>query len=136
MNKTQFWFVAVIVFALVAALGQVTLAQQNQFKPSTLIGLTVTLAWAHADYGEAGYIKEVTGINWLVGFTKRFYSGTGLRPGLFNFYWGFGTLALILPYIEWGFTYVIPLGGGEQLLNIDIGFLYLVAPHIGFNLAF
>lgn len=68
--------------------------------------------------GGKEYTKKVTGINWLMGYTWRTYSGNGLpkeKGGAF--YFEFYTMSLIVPFVGAGYDYRI----SENAL-IGVGF--------------
>lgn len=109
-------------------------SQVTQFQPATVVAFSFPTIGS-VRYGDSGYAKSFIGGNILLGFSYRSYTGVGLRPGRFNFYWGAGTIILLIPYWELGFTYAIEIAQGEQLLNIDIGLLYII-PYIGIGLLF
>ncbi len=132
-------FVSIVGIAMLLsipgeAFAQGTTTQTPVVKPSMVIGFSLP-SFGGARYGSQGYIKSMFGGNILLGISYRSYTGIGLRPGRFNFYWGIGTLLLLLPYWEFGFTYPLSLANGEQLLNLDIGVLYIL-PYLGISLVF
>jgi len=80
-------------------------------------------------------VTRISGINLGLGYSMRHYtSSDGMRPGRLNFYWGWGTLVLILPYVEFGVSYPIALGGESQFV-VDLGALYII-PYIGLSFHF
>lgn len=63
------------------------------------------------------FTKNLSGINWMLGFTKRNYFGDGLPTNGGSLYWEFGTVAIIVPYL--GLGYDLRLGSA---IVIGIGF--------------
>lgn len=129
------------VAIVLASLGQPVLAQDDVQTPSTKLeaqpGTVVGLGFptvGQVNYGDSGYAQSFTGGNLLLGYSSRNYTD-GLRSGQFNFYWGWGTFALILPYFEAGYTYATPIADGTQLLTVDIGVIYIV-PRISVSVVF
>ncbi len=105
-------------------------------EPGMTVGLgsLPTIGWTHFDDG--GNLVRVTGLNLALGYSARYYTpDDGLRPDRFNNYWGWGTFALIIPYLEFGWLYAIPMGEGPQLFTIDLGFIYIF-PRIGLGFYF
>lgn len=85
---------------------------------------------------EAGYLTRMSGFNLGLGYSARYYTAAkGFQPDRFNFYWGWGTVLLILPYVEFGWTYAFEIARGEQFLNLTIGFLYII-PHLELSICF
>ena len=123
---------ALLALALTAAWGAAAAAQPTG--PQHQLGFSFpTFGWVHLN--EAGQVEYVNGFNFALGISHRTYPN-GLAPGKFNFYWGWGTLVVIVPYFEGGVTYPISLGeAGEQLLNLDLGVLYIV-PYLGISAMF
>ncbi|TSA49195.1 hypothetical protein D4R47_04260 [archaeon] len=126
------WTISIIaVMLLVVALpGTATGSTQ----PGHVLGLGIP-AIGTLHYDEANELTSVSGFNLALGFSTRHFTITeGLKPGRFNSYTGWGTLLLIIPYIEIGTCYPIPMGGGDQYLVIDFGLLYYFIPRIGISL--
>jgi hypothetical protein len=99
-----------------------------------VIGLAFpTFGWI--DYNDDGALAKVSGINLGLGYSVRYFSTDPWIPEELNFYWGWGTVALIVPYIEFGFSYPIPISDGDRYLVIDLGLLYLV-PYVQFSMYF
>jgi len=123
------------VVLLVGATVSIGLAETAAEGPHTVIGLSLpTFGTVH--YNDAGQITRVTGFNIGLGYSARyFYAEDGLQPNRFNGYWGWGTVVLILPYIEFGTAYPIPVGEGDQYIVFDFGLLYIV-PYIGISVYF
>lgn len=128
--------VALLVLGFVIGWGWAGSAQQAEqvATPQHQLGFTFpTFGWVHLN--DAGQIDHVNGFNFALGLSYRKYPN-GLEPGKFNFYWGWGTLVLILPYFEGGLSYAIALGqDGSQLLNVDLGVFYIV-PYVGVSVLF
>lgn len=107
---------------------------QDTGAPGMEIGLSLpTIGWySHNDEGLA---KNVSGVNIGLGFSWRAFPD-GLKAGQFNFYWGWGTVILIIPYLEAGFRYPVALNDeASNLFNIDIGLFY-IAPYISISASF
>lgn len=103
--------------------------------PERVIGLGV-IAYGTVHTDDAGNIAKITGFNLGLGYSARFYrSEGGLQADRFNGYWGWGTVALIIPYVEFGASYAFEVGKNNQLITIDLGLLYIV-PYFGFSVYF
>lgn len=63
------------------------------------------------------YATSMTGINWLLGYTRRNYFGNGLPATGATGYFEYGTMGIIVPYIGAGITVRI-----VDTLFMDIGF--------------
>lgn len=101
--------------------------------PKMVIGFSLPTI-GFVNYDKSGNISSVTGFNIALGFSARYFFD-GLQPNRFNGYWGWGTLVLLLPYLEIGTAYAFPVGGGDQYFVLDIGLLYIV-PYIGLSIYF
>jgi len=85
-------------------------------------------------YDDDGNLARATGFNLGLGYSVRYFTGSDpWEPEKLNPYWGWGTIILFIPYIEFGFSYPIPLGEGDRFLVVDFGLLYLV-PYFQFSL--
>jgi len=133
--RSRLVVVACVAAVLVLAVGTAALGEKAPSgKPSTVIGFGFP-TFGTLNY-ESGYIKSETGFNIGLGYSARYFTADGgLQPGRFNFYWGWGTIILLLPYVEFGWTYPFELANGEQLLNLTIGFLYII-PHLELSICF
>lgn len=110
-----------------------TASQQLKSQPGIVIGLSFPSV-GKVNYDGSTYAQSLVGVNLAVGFSYRSYTGQGLQPEEFNFFWGAGTLAVLLPYWEFGFSYPIPVGNGA-LLKVDFAVLYIV-PYISISVHF
>ena len=84
-------------------------------------------------YDDEGNLDRVSGFNLGLGWSFRYFTGDPWEPEAFNSYWGWGTIALIIPYVEFGFSYPIPISEGDRFLVIDFGLLYLI-PYFQFSM--
>jgi hypothetical protein len=114
---------------LVCCLGAETAVAEG---PRSVIGLSLpTFGFIH--YNDEGQLVSVTGFNVGLGYSARyFFAKDGLQPNRFNGYWGWGTMVLILPYVEIGTAYPIAIAEGTQYVVFDLGLLYIV-PYIGIS---
>lgn len=123
-----------LCFPITAQAGQ---AQQKEVEYPDLnntVGFALpTYGWIH--YNQAGRIKSLTGFNAGLGYSWRGYFGKGVKLNQFNGYWGWGTVVLIVPYLELGTTYALPIGEANQILAIDVGLIYIF-PNLGFSIWF
>jgi hypothetical protein len=125
---------AALVFTLVPGIG-VLGAEAPADRPATTIGFGFP-TFGKLGYDDSGNVEKMTGFNLGLGYSARYFTADdGMQPGRFNFYWGWGTVILLLPYVEFGWTYPFPLDDGKQYLNLTIGFLYIV-PHIELSICF
>ena len=103
-------------------------------KPTTQIGLGF-IAYASTHFDDEGVFKSVSGINWALGYSKRNYF-SGLTAGQFNPYWGWGSIVLLIPYVELGTTYAIGLNDDKtNLLNFNMGIIYVI-PYVTMSVMF
>lgn len=77
-------------------------------------------------YKNVKYTKNLTGINPLIGFSKRVYFGNGLPENGGEFYWEIGTVVILVPYIGIGYDFRL-----EDTLIIGLGIPDLL--HIAFT---
>jgi len=102
-------------------------------EPNRLLGVSFP-SLGSVRYNDEGQIHRTSGLNLALGFSTRYYTGDGgLQPNQFNPYWGWGTLVLVVPYIEFGLSYPFELGDGDQFAVIDIGLIYII-PYITFSI--
>ncbi len=129
-NAKKFCLVCLALFVFLMA--PVVMAQDNE--PDMEIGLSLpTIGW-HS-FNDEGLIQTASGINFGLGFSWKTFPG-GLKPDQFNFFWGWGTVVIILPYLEAGFRYPVSMNDdGTSMLNVDIGVIYFV-PYIGVSASF
>ena len=80
-------------------------------------------------YNDEGFIDKMTGFNLGLGYSARYYRD-GLVTEDFNTYWGWGTIVLLVPYVEFGVSYPFEIGAKGNLLVLDLGLIY-IAPRIG-----
>ena len=120
----------VVVFAL--SLVAVS-AFADGSRPGHMLGFSApTFGTVH--YDVQGNLKSVTGFNIGLGYSARYFtSSDGLKPNRFNGYWGWGTVLLIVPYLEFGVSYPFEIAGGSQYFVIDLGLLYII-PYIQFSI--
>ncbi|MFW6257066.1 MAG: hypothetical protein ACOC2O_02880 [Bacillota bacterium] len=79
-----------------------------------------TVGWAMSN--SAGEINGYRGANFMIGYSeKRYFESLRFRE--FNPYWGWGTVALISPYIE--------VGGDYPFARQEDGSFFAVGAHIG-----
>ena len=79
-----------------------------------------TVGWARAN--EEGEIIGYRGVNFGLGYSeKRYFDPMEFEE--FNPYWGFGTVALIIPYVE--------VGGDYAFAQRDDGTFFTVGGAIG-----
>jgi len=128
-------FMVVLIVSLGACLSMVafgqTKADGSPFERS--FGLAFpTFGTIH--YSDEGLINKMTGFNLALGYSARYYRD-GLVPEDFNTYWGWGTLALLIPYVEFGVSYPFEVGDKGNLLVLDLGLIY-IAPRIGLFLVY
>lgn len=102
---------------------RVTLPSDEKPRYKIVIGLLPPLPLVGlAQLTSTGNVNKIQGVNILLGFSYREYIGPdGMEPGRFNFYWGFGTIALIIPYWELGLSYSL----GKNLF-FDLGLFYII----------
>lgn len=89
-------------------------------KLTMVIGLDFpTIGWVR--YDQEGFIRGAWGFNFGLGVSSRNYTAKeGLQPEKLNFFWGWGTIAVIVPYIEFGITYPL-LVNADKLFCLSAG---------------
>ncbi|PRX31813.1 hypothetical protein BX659_105144 [Orenia metallireducens] len=87
---------------IVARVEEVKYASANA---EMMIGLDLPhVGWAKRN--EEELITVYKGFNLALGYSQKNYFELGLRVGQFNPYWGWGTILLIIPYVEVGRDYI------------------------------
>ena len=114
----------VLVLALVLLAG-VLFAQDFDGYDSAL-GLGI-IGYAWNVETEGGMPTRLQAVNWGIGYTDlRYFSPA--EVGQFNWYWAWGTVGVIIPYIAVGGDYYINeqvvLGGGLLYINPYLNFIY------------
>ena len=123
--------VAFVGVLLIGLLGQVAWADDQE--PDRLFGVSFP-SFGSVRYNDEGEIHRTSGLNLTLGYSSRHYTGDGgVQPNQFNSYWGWGTLVLVIPYVEFGLSYPFALGDGDQFVVIDVGLLYFI-PYISFSI--
>ena len=116
---------------LVGLLGLTAGAAEQE--PDRLFGLSFP-SFGSVRYNDEGEIHRTSGLNLTLGYSSRRYTGDGgVQPNQFNPYWGWGTLILVIPYVEFGLSYPFALADGDQFVVVDIGLLYFI-PYISFSI--
>lgn len=134
-SMSRFCRTAVLGVLVASVLGGTTIVGYATGPNMTVgLGSLPSVGWTHFD--DAGNLVRVTGFNLALGYSARYFTGAGgLQPDSFNFYWGWGTVILLLPYVEFGWLYTIPMGERSQYFVIDLGFVYII-PRIGLGIYF
>jgi hypothetical protein len=123
---------AIGIAALLMVIVVVTVPAMGKEPLERVLGLGFpTIGRIH--YDDDGALAKLTGFNLGLGYSVRYFSTDPWKPEELNFFWGWGTIALIVPYIEFGFSYPIPISDGDRFLVIDFGLLYLV-PYVQFSM--
>ena len=119
-----------VMLLIVVALSAATVAETQ---PRHVLGFGIP-AFGTLHYDETNSLASVSGFNLALGFsTRQFKNESGLQPNRFNSYSGWGTLLFIIPYVEIGAYYLIPIAGGDQYLVLDFGLLYYFLPRMGIS---
>ena len=120
---------------VVLILGATTALANQVAHPEHVVSLGFP-TYGNINYDDAGNLRNLTGFNIALGYSARYFmSEDGLKPNRFNTYWGWGTVLLIVPYLEFGVSYPFELANGDQYVIISLGLLY-IAPYIQFALYF
>lgn len=122
--------VGVMMTSAAITLGQ-TAADGTPFE-STL-GLSLP-SFGRVHYSEEGVLNKLTGFNLGLGYSVRYYN-RGFEVEAFNLYWGWGTVLLLIPYVEFGLSYPLPIGEKGNLLVLDLGVVY-IAPRLGISILY
>ncbi|HOQ40179.1 MAG TPA: hypothetical protein PK561_07200 [Fervidobacterium sp.] len=111
---------------------------EGQIAESTVttqrIGLSPTMLYGRAVYGDKGQIVGYNGFGIGVVFRNYFDSVNGMKKEQFNWFWEWGTVALLIPYVGVGGDYVMPLSETNDFV-ITIGTIYVV-PYLSFSIDF
>lgn len=137
MKKTVIILVASVVALSMAPAAFAQTDYSRQFYPETdmVVGFSFPTIGS-TQYNQYGRIDSLTGINAGLGYSWRNYFGDGVEMREWNGYLGAGTVAILVPYFEFGTTYTEPLGKqNDAVLAIDLGALYLL-PYLSISLWF
>ncbi len=123
--------VVLLSWAVIGCAGVMGMAQEME--PDQLFGLSLP-TFGSVKYNDDGEIYRTQGLNLGLGFSRRNYTSEGgLQPDRFNTYWGWGTVLLVIPYIEFGLSYPLSIADGEQFIVFDVGLFY-IAPYISISI--
>ena len=134
--KSKFLFAILILFLVFAVNSQVDAANVSdkvEELPTKMVGIDLpNYGWAETN--EQGQITGYEGFNVGLGYSKKNYFEPGLKINQFNPYWGWGTVVLILPYIEAGGDYVLEPNANDEFWSFGgaVG-LYALVPSIRVN---
>jgi hypothetical protein len=95
------------------------------------------LGWAQ--YNDDGLLTGYTGFNLTVGYSAKYYFTPGMKADTFNTYWGWGTLFVILPYVEAGVDYPFAeaKNGSFWTVTGSVGlYCFIPAPSISLSYRF
>lgn len=121
MRKVLTFFM--LLFLIVAASNAVAAQDANGVFTSA-IGLDFNMFGTNVIYNGSGSIVAASYINLGLGITfKNFFSPVEFNK--FNFYWQWGTICLIIPFIGVGGEYIASSG-----FYFGIGLYYFVAPMV------
>jgi len=99
------------------------------------IGIGIMI-YGQAVYGDKGQIIGYKGYNILFGNAVKNYFDTvnGMKRGQINWFWEFGTVIMIIPYVGIGGDWVIPISEtGDFVITIQT--MYFL-PYLGFSIGF
>ena len=122
MNKVFFIIAMVTLFSL-SLFGEA----KDFSMVNTQIGLDLP-SIAKVNHNEDGQIVSLLGANIGLGISyKKYFSP--LEASKFNPYWGVGTVAIIVPYVQVGADYVMDngfyIGGGLFWISPEIHFGFM-----------
>ena len=133
MKKRSLLLLVMIVAVLI--LGTTTPLAAQVAHPEHVLGFSLP-TYGAVNYDDAGNLRNLTGFNIGLGYSARYFtSEDGLKPNRFNGYWGWGTILLIVPYLEFGVSYPFEIASGSQYFVIDLGLLYIF-PYIQLSVYF
>lgn len=132
MKKVFAQFLIIVAFMVVFS-GAVWAAEQSitvnvnvnqatvtQAQSDTVFSLGITSpifgTASNVYYGQDKFTTKLTGINWLLGYTFRNYLGQGLPANGGQIYFDFGTIAILIPYVGFGYSYRI-----DNNFTINVG---------------
>lgn len=109
-----------LLFAVFLALAVSALFADSAASTSITVKPDPTARWTNVlgldfpTYGvvtrnAAGQIIGVSGFNFGLGYSQKNYNKP-LETNIFNGYWGWGTMGLIVPYVDFGADYVMDSG--------------------------
>ncbi len=81
------------------------------------------------DYNKKGELTGYIGINVGLGVSFRTFLANAMQANYFSVYWGWGTVLLILPYVEFGVIY------HTDWVAIDVG-TWWIYPRVGLVMKF
>jgi|GEM_PF-1365022 len=95
-----------------------------------------SILYGQAIYGDNGQILGYKGFSPLIGYVVRYYFDdvNGMKRGQFNWFWEWGLVALIMPYLGVGGDFVIPTSETGDFV-ITLGMAYVV-PYLGVSIGF
>lgn len=95
-----------------------------------------TMVYGRAVYGDKGQIVGYNGYNILFGTAVRNYfdSANGMKRGGFNWFWEWGTMCVLVPYVGVGGDWVIPTSETSDFV-VTVGTMYII-PYLGFSMGF
>ena len=114
----------ILIFAAgVSAESSITIEDNNM-----MVGLDLpTVGWAISN--EVGEITGYRGVNLGLGYSEKRYFDP-MKYSSFNTYWGFGTIAIIMPYGEIGGDYAFARQSDGSFFTLG-GRVGLVLPLVG-----
>lgn len=80
-----------------------------------------------------GRVTGESGFNIGLGVSFRYYGSQGLQPGRSNWYWGWGTVLFIVPYLEGGVAWKLSPQEGGLVLYLGLWYLY---PYLELSIQF
>lgn len=123
--------VLVFVMTMLMVISSGALAAE---KPEYVIG------WAFPNFGwvqynDADQITGYKGFNLGFGYSSKTYYEPGVEMDDFNNYWGWGTLAFIVPYLNIGTDYAIPVNDHSFVTVGGEAGIVTIIPYVNFNLS-
>ena len=132
---TKRFVVLAVTFLAVFSIGTMTVFGDSPAHPEHVASLGFP-TYGSVNYNDAGNLISLTGFNIALGYSARYFMAEdGLQPNRFNTYWGWGTVFILIPYLEFGVSYPFELANGDQYVVVSLGLIY-IAPYIQFSLLF
>ena len=95
-----------LVLLVTAGVGAANVSDVVDETPEKTIGLDYpSYGWAMKN--DQGQITGYQGFNLGMGYSRKNYFEAGLKTEQFNPYWGWGTVGILVPYVNVGGDYVL-----------------------------
>ncbi|MEM2002836.1 MAG: trypsin-like peptidase domain-containing protein [Candidatus Methanomethylicaceae archaeon] len=108
-----------------------TILDPTHFQDSPTVVPLIKAGWLARD--DEGRIVRESGFNIGFGVSFRYYGNQGLQPGRPNWYWGWGTVLLVFPYLEVGLSWKLNPEEGGFVFHLGLWYFY---PYLELSIQF